>query len=321
VHRATRAFAARSRPHPGKGTAMTVETFDLDGHRVAVSNADKVLFPADGITKGDLAHHYARIAGVALPHCRDRPLTLQRFPDGLDGDGFFQKNVPDHFPDWIARAELPKEGGTVRHMLARSAADLVYLADQGCITPHLGVARADRPERPDRLIFDLDPPGDDDFARVQELGGLLRDALEARGLPTYVQVTGSRGLHVVIPLRRSCGFEPVRAAMRGFAARLAEAHPALATVEQRKENRGDRVLIDTFRTARGQTYVAPYAVRARPGAPVATPLRWDEALSAGMSPRRYDIGSIHRRLGQTDDPWRDIDDHALDARAAADRLA
>lgn len=292
---------------------MTTETLDIAGHEIEISNADKVLFPDDGITKADLAQYYARIAEVLLPHCRDRPLTLERFPDGIETDGFFQKNAPDHFPDWIARAEMPKEDGTVSHALARTAADLVYLADQGCVTLHVGVARADRPDRADRLVFDLDP-SDDDFGRVQEAAGRVRDALDAREVPSFVQTTGSRGLHVVVPIRRRAEFDALRGFMRGIAREIAEAHPALATVEQRKRERGDKVLIDTFRTAAGQTFVAPYSVRARPGAPVATPLSWEDALSSDMSPRKYGIDNIFRRLAQTPDPWASIDDDPVDPR-------
>ncbi|WP_208999897.1 non-homologous end-joining DNA ligase [Stappia sediminis] len=295
---------------------MTAKAYELDGHSVEVSNPDKVLFPEDGITKSGLADYYARIAKIALPHYRDRPLTMQRFPDGIAEDGFFQKHAPEYFPDWIDRAEIAKEDGTVRHVLAHSAAALVYLADQGCITPHLGVARADRPERPDRLVFDLDPP-DDDFSRVQEVAGAIRDRLDAGKITSFVQTTGSRGLHIVVALRRTAGFDPLRRFMRGFAESVARALPDLATTQQRKAQRGDRVLIDTFRTAYGQTFVAPYAVRARPGAPVATPVEWDEALSADMSPRKYNLKTIFRRLGQTEDPWHDIDDHAVDARSLA----
>lgn len=296
---------------------MTGKVYEFEGHRIEVSKPEKLLFPESGITKGDLADYYARIAKVALPHYRDRPLTMQRFPDGIAEAGFFQKHAPDYFPDWIERAEVAKEDGTVRHVLAHSAATLVYLADQGCITPHLGVARVDRPDRADRLVFDLDP-SDDDFSKVQELAGAIRDELDSRKIVSFVQTTGSRGLHIVIALRRTAGFEPLRRFMRRFAESVAQANPDLATTQQRKAQRGDRVLIDTFRTAYGQTFVAPYAVRARPGAPVATPVNWDEALSAEMSPRKYDLKTIFRRLGQTDDPWRDIDNHAVDARRLVD---
>lgn len=296
---------------------MSTITISAGGRDIEVSNADKVLFPDDGITKRDLAEYNCRIAPIALPHYRDRPVTLQRFPDGIGRSGFFQKNVPDHFPDWIARVEVPKEGGTVTHALVNDAAALVYLADQACITPHLALACKDAPRRPDRLVFDLDP-SDDDFGMVQEVAHAIKAALDDRDLPAFVQTTGSRGLHIVLPLDASADVDALRPFMRGLAQTVAEAHPGLATTEQRKSKRGDRVLIDTFRTAYAQTAVAPYAVRARSGAPVATPLRWDEAFASDMSPRRYDIRSVLRRLAQIDDPWKKIDAHPIAASDLAD---
>ncbi|MEQ9257631.1 MAG: non-homologous end-joining DNA ligase [Roseovarius sp.] len=290
---------------------------DAGGRRVEVSNPDKVLFPEDGITKRDLARYCARIARTALPHYRGRPLTLQRFPDGIGEEGFFQKNVPEHFPDWIERVELPKEGGHVTHALASEAATLVYLADQGCITPHLALAQAKTPGKPDRMIFDLDP-SDDDFGKVQEVARAIKQALDARDLPSFVATTGSRGLHIALALDASVEVDSLRPFARGLARAVAEEHPALATTEQRKEKRGDRVLIDTFRTAFGQTAVAPYAIRARPGAPVATPLRWNEAFASDLTPDRYGITSIFRRLGQMTDPWRTIGDSPIAARRLVD---
>ncbi len=296
---------------------MTTKTLRASGRDIEISSADKVLFPDDGITKMDLARYYAGIAETALPHYRDRPVTMQRFPDGIGADGFFQKNVPDHFPDWIERLEVPKEGGVVTHALVGEAAALVYLADQGCITPHLALARAGAVRKPDRMVFDLDP-SDDDFGKVQEVARAVKQALEARGLPSFVATTGSRGLHIVLSLDASEDVDRLRPFARDLAAKVAEAHPTLATTEQRKAKRGDRVLIDTFRTAYAQTAVAPYAVRARPGAPVATPLRWGEAFAADMAPDRYTIGSIFRRLGQMDDPWAGIDGDPLDATQLAE---
>jgi len=296
---------------------VSTETVTAGDREIEISNADKVLFPGDGITKLDLARYYAQVADTALPHYRDRPLSLQRFPDGIGESGFFQKNTPDYFPDWIERVDLPKEGGTVTHAIANEAATLVYLADQGCITLHLALARAESPKHPDRMVFDLDP-SDEDFGKVQEAASAVRDALDARGLASFVSATGSRGLHVVLALDGSVDVDALRPFARGLAAEVAEAHPDLATTEQRKDKRGDRVLIDTFRTAYGQTAVGPYTVRARRGAPVATPLRWDEALASDMTPDRYTIGSVMRRLGQTDDPWKAIGDDAIDARKLAE---
>lgn len=284
---------------------MTDDTMKIDGHEIAVSNLDKVFFPESGLTKGDLIDYYRRIADVALPHWRERPLSMHRFPDGIDGKSFFQKDAPDYFPDWIERKTLRKENGSVTYVIANNAATLVYLADQGCITPHIGLSRVDQIDAPDRLIFDLDPSGDD-FAKVQSAARRLKALLDELELDAFVQTTGSRGLHVVVPLDRSAHFDEVRSFARMLAEHLAERHPDELTVEQRKRARGSRVFLDYLRNAYGQTAVAPYAVRAIAGAPVATPLTWPEALADGLSPRRYTIENIFRRLGQKDDPWIEI---------------
>jgi bifunctional non-homologous end joining protein LigD len=298
---------------------MAQDSVTVDGHRVELSHPGKVLFPDDGLTKGDLVDYYRRIAEVALPHWRDRPLTMHRFPDGIGEEGFFQKNMPDHFPGWIDRAEMPKEGGSVTHVVANNAATLVYLANQGCITAHLGLSRTDRPDRPDQMIFDLDP-SDDDFAKVQQAAAWLREVLDELELPSFVKTTGSRGLHVLVPLDRSADFDTMREVARGLAEHLAARHPDALTVAQRKNARGTRVFIDYLRNAYGQTAVAPYSVRARPGAPVATPVTWDAALASGLSPRQYTIKNIFRRLGQTDDPWAGIGGSAVSLASVGDRL-
>ncbi|WP_296643360.1 non-homologous end-joining DNA ligase [Roseinatronobacter sp.] len=297
---------------------MSTKTLTAGGRDVEISNADKILFPEDGFTKLDLAQYYAKIAETALRHYRDRPVTMQRFPDGIAEDGFFQKNIPDYFPDWIKWVQVPKENGTVTHAVVSCAATLVYLADQGCITPHLGLTRAGALHKPDRMIFDLDP-SDGDFGKVQEVAQAVKRALDQRALPSFVTTTGSRGVHIVLSLDASVKVGRLRPFARALAEEVAEAHPALATTEQRKGSRGDRVLIDTFRAAHAQTAVAPYAVRARQGAPVATPLRWAEAFSSDMAADRYSIASIFRRLGQTMDPWADIDDDPLDATKLAEK--
>ena len=296
---------------------MNTKILTVGGRDVEISNAAKVLFPGDGITKLDLAEFYAKIAETALPYYRNRPLTMQRFPDGIDAEGFFQKNVPDYFPDWIERVEVPKEDGTVTHVIVTEAATLVYLADQGCFTPHLSLARAGALRKPDRMVFDLDP-SDDDFGKVQEAARAVKAALDKRAMPSFVATTGSRGLHIVLSLDASVEVERLRPFARALAEEVVEAHPGLATTEQRKARRGDKVLIDTFRTAHAQTAVAPYAIRARPGAPVATPLHWPEAFASDMAPDRYTIASIFRRLGQITDPWVGIDDDPLNAATLAD---
>lgn len=285
------------------------KTLVVGRRKVEISRADKVLFPADGITKLDLAEYYRRVADVALPHYAERAVTVHRFPDGIDKDGFFQKAVPQHFPDWIGTVTVDKEDGTITHVVVGDAATLVYLADQACITHHLSLFRIDQPSRPDRLVFDLDP-ADDDFAKVRLTARHLRDLLNELGLTSFLQTTGSRGLHVVVPLRRETGFDEVRDFARRVGAELVRRHPGDVTIAQRKDQRGTAVFIDYLRNAYGQTAVAPYAVRALPGAPVATPIDWKELDRADLTPRRYTLRSVLRRLGQKQDPWAGMGRHA-----------
>lgn len=280
-------------------------SIEMDGHRIELTNLDKMFFPADGLTKGDLIDYYARIAPTALPHYRDRMLSMERFPNGIETRGFFQKDVPDHFPEWLECARLEKQDGTLCYAIVNDAASLVYLANQGTVTPHLALSRRDAPHHPDRLVFDLDP-SDGDFTKVQAAAELVRARLEALGLETFVQTTGSRGLHIVVPLDRKRDFEACRAFSRAVAEELATRHPTLLTVAMRKRERGAKVFVDYLRNAYGQTAVAPYAVRARPGAPVATPLTWDEVGARRLSAQKYTIRNLFRRLGQRSDPWERI---------------
>ncbi|MER5736496.1 non-homologous end-joining DNA ligase [Streptomyces sp. NPDC002262] len=267
---------------------------------VPVSRPEKVLFQDDGITKADLAAYYRAVAPRMLPHLRGRPLMLERHPGGIGGRGFMQKDVPGHFPDWVHRVELPKEGGTVTYVLCEDAATLVLLADQGCVTLHRWLSRADRPDHPDRLVFDLDPP-DDDFGRVREAAHRLHELLDEVGLPALPMTTGSRGLHVVVPLDRSLPFDGVRAFAADLAGVLADRHPDRLTTEVRKKDRGDRLYLDIQRNGYGQTAVAPYAVRSRPGAPVAAPLAWDDLEDPDLGARRWTLADADALL--EDDPW------------------
>lgn len=285
-------------------------TYRDNGHDIDISNLDKVLFPDAGITKGDLVDYYRRVAPTMLPHIRDRPLTLQRFPDGIAAEGFYQQNVSDHFPDWIGRATLPREsGGKVEHCLCNDAATLVYLAGQATITPHAWLARAGRPRHPDRMVFDLDPTGDD-FTPVRLAARTIRRVLDELKLASFVMTTGSRGLHVVVPLDASRDFDATRAFARRVATLAAAREPGRLTIEQRKDKRDGRLYLDIMRNAYGQTAVAPYAVRAKPAATVAMPLAWDELGDKRMRADRYRIDNAFRRLAQKRDPWRSIERHA-----------
>lgn len=270
---------------------------------VEISNAGKVLFPGDGITKADLAEYYEAVGKVMLPYLRDRPIAMERYPDGIDGPRFFQKNPSRHFPEWITRARLEKEGGTIEHVIVDQTATLVYLANQACITIHTFLSRLDRIHQPDQLIFDLDPPGDD-FGLARKVALALRSILEDElSLTTYVKTTGGDGLHVVVPLDTSEDFDSVRAFAGDVAAQLVEREPDKVTVEQRVAARGKRLYVDVMRNAYAQTAVAPYTVRARAGAPVAMPVSWDEVADRKLAPRRYTIATVPRLLARRDDPW------------------
>ena len=298
-----------------------MSTVRIGTRSVELKNLDKVLFPDDGITKGEVIDYYRDVAGAMLPHLRERPLVLQRFPDGIDAEGFFQHQRAEHFPDWIDSVSLERagEGDAVEHVLCGDEAGLAYLANQGVITFHGWLSLADRPDHPDRLVFDLDPSGDD-FGAVREAAGQVAGLLREVGMTPYPMTTGSRGLHVVAPLDRSAGFDEVRDFASAMASHLAGEHPQALTVEQRKDKRGDRVYLDVLRNAYGQSAVLPYSLRARAGAPVATPLDWDEVADAGLTPRRFHLGNLRRRLGQKSDPWRGMARHRVSAAAARRRF-
>jgi len=270
--------------------------------RIEISKEDKVLFPQDGISKGDLVTYYREIAATMLPYVKGRPVMMQRFPDGIGRPGFYQKDAGRELPKWIHRVTVKKVGGQLIHVVCDDAASLVYLANLACITPHVWLSRADKLELPDQIIFDLDP-SHDDFSIVRKAARDLRALLEELGLPAFVKTTGSRGLHVVIPLVRRATFETARAFARGVAQVLVLRDPNRVTIEARKEKRKGRLLIDVMRNSYAQTAVAAYAVRARPGAPVSTPVTWEEVGSSRLTPQRYTLRNVFRLLAQRPDPW------------------
>ena len=283
-----------------------------------IPRPQKELFP-DGTTKGELAAYYEAVAPAMLPHLDGRPLNLERYPDGIEGRRLWQQQAPDYFPKWIRRVEVRKEGGSVEHVVARNADTLVYLAGQAVITPHCWLSRADRLDRPDRVVVDLDPTEHDADAvrRVAlDLGELFREV----GLEPFAMTTGSRGFHVVAPIQRRWGFDEVRAFMRDLAAVAAARDPQHLTIEQRKAKRESRIFLDVMRNTYAHTTVAPYAVRARPGAPVATPLRWAELEDAATRPDRWTLRTLPERLARDGDPWRDIREAARPLGAARRKL-
>jgi bifunctional non-homologous end joining protein LigD len=286
---------------------MSDKKIKVGRHVIEVSSPERILYPQDGITKADVVSYYQRIAKTMLPHMKDRPLSMQRFPNGISESGFYQKEVPDYFPDWIDRVEVEVkgEGSTQHQVVCNKAETLVYLAEQGCLTPHIWLSQVDDLERPDKLIFDLDPPGND-FELVRSAARSLRSILEEVELYFHLMTTGSRGLHVVIPLDRSASFDEVRDFARDLSVVLSDREPDKLTTETRKDKRKGRLFLDYLRNSYAQTSVPPYALRAKAGAPVATPLNWEELDRPKLTSSQYTLRNIFQRLDREEDPWKDI---------------
>jgi bifunctional non-homologous end joining protein LigD len=277
---------------------------------VEITHPGKTLFPDDGITKADLAEYYERVSEWMLPHIRFRPISMQRFPDGIGGAGFFHKDIPRYFPAWLKRVEVPKANGSVTHVYACDAETLIYLVGQNTITPHVWLSRADRVWQPDRMVIDFDPAPGSDFGAVRRAARYAGELLRELGFTPFAQVTGSKGIHVWTPLRRRPRHDEVRAFAGDLGRVLAARHPDELTTEWHKDKREGRILVDTARNTYAQTAVPPYAVRPRPGAPVATPLDWGELSDSRLRSDRWNIGNVLRRLGAKGDPWADIASYA-----------
>lgn len=293
----------------------------MTGRDVTITHPDRVLFPADGITKADLAAYHHAVAEHLVRHLADRPLMLQRFPEGIDGQGFYQKAVGPGIPTWVHRVEVAKEGGTVVHPIVDDEASLLALTNLSTVSFHRWASRTSPTndgegggvDHPDLLIVDLDP-SDDDFGVVREAALATRALLHELDLPAYLQVTGSRGIHVVTPLDRTTSTEAVGAFARGVARVLADRHAKTLTDEGRKAKRKGRLYIDVARNGYAQTAVSPYSVRPRKGAPVATPITWDELDDPALRPDGWSIATIPDRLAELGDPWSGMTRHARNLR-------
>jgi bifunctional non-homologous end joining protein LigD len=274
-----------------------------------ISNEGKIFFPKSKITKGDLINYYNEIAEVMLPHIKGRPVSMLRLPDGIKGESFFQKEASDYFPEWIKEKKIKKkDGGNVNHVICSNKATLVYLANQACITPHVWLSKINKIDYPDRLIFDLDPPAKNiDFNSLKTGARIFYDFLTGElNLNPYLMTTGSRGLHIVIPIRNNEKFDFVREIARDIAKILAKRNPKKFTVEVRKNKRKGRIFLDTARNAYAQTAVPPYSVRPKEGAPIAAPLNWNELSNKKLYSQSFNIKNIFKKLDNSPDPWKDI---------------
>ena len=300
-------------------------------HPGSITHPEKVLFPEDGITKGELADYYQTVAPAMLPHLQGRPVTMERYPSGIGRQsdiakqsdigkvGFWQKDVSRGFPEWLQRVEVPKKDGVVRHPLATDARSLVWMANQNAVTLHVWPSRVPRLFHPDVCVFDLDPAGDDpDVARAATLQ--VRDLLGELGLASWVKTTGSKGFHVVVPLDGTADFDDVAAFAHRAGALLVKRDPDRLTQEFLKADRGRRVLVDTGRNGWSATFAAAYSVRARPGAPVSAPCSWSEVERGEVAPRSFTLRSMGERLEAVGDLWAELAASGQSLRDASERL-
>jgi bifunctional non-homologous end joining protein LigD len=269
-----------------------------------LSNLDKPFWPDEGITKGDLVGYYRELAPVLVPHLRNRPFTMKRYPDGWQGKHFFQKDAPKHMPEWIPRAPFPastREGEKriVDYALVNDDLALLWMANMGCIDLHAWMSRADKPDRPDWVLFDLDPSEGVGFAETVEVALLVRAALELVGLNSFPKTSGSRGIHVLVPIARRHTFTQAHEFASVIAGGLARAHPGLVTTEWTKSKRRG-VLVDANQNGPGRTTACVYSVRPRAGAPVSTPLRWGE-VSSSLDPAAFTMDAVIDRVAREGD--------------------
>jgi len=277
---------------------------------VKLSNPDKVLFPEDGITKAELRGYYEAVAEAMVPHTKDRPAVMWRWNRGIAEDVVVQQSIPKGAPEWVGRCEVPRrKGGDITHPMLNDADTLRWIAQQNCITPHVWNSRCDLRDKPDRLVFDLDP-SDEDFDAIRHAALATADMLRELGLTPFAKLSGSRGIHVVAPLKRTRPADEVRELAGELAERIAAEHPDTLTTAWRKEKREGKILVDVARNTYGQTVVAAYAVRALPGAPVSAPVTWEEVADPGLKPHMYTLRTLPARLSEIGDPWERINDSA-----------
>jgi bifunctional non-homologous end joining protein LigD len=269
--------------------------------RVKISNPDKVFFEAEGITKADLVDYYRAVADVLLPHLRDRPFTMRRYPDGASGKAFFQKDAPSHMPDWIptfrahvSTRESPKRKKWIEAPLVNEEDALVWMVNMGCIDMNTWYSRVDKPDRPDFVLFDLDPSPDVGFRETIQVALLVKAALDALGLVSFAKTSSADGMHVLVPVERRYTFDDTREFSEIVAGAIARTHRGLATTEWTKAKRRG-VLIDSNQNGEGKTIASVYSVRPRPGAPVSTPLRWDE-VNDELDPSAFTLDVVLERV-------------------------
>ena len=267
-----------------------------------ITHPDKVLFPDDGITKGDLAEYYTAIAPVMLPHLRGRPITMERYPAGIGTKGFWQKDVSKGFPDWLERVEVPKKDGVVHHPVVSDLRSLLWVTNQNTITHHVWGSRVPKLHYPDVCVFDLDPSkNDDDDVRSAAIG--LRDLLKELGLPSWIKTSGSKGFHIIVPLDGTATIPQVERFANRVGALFVSLAPDRLTQEFSKSDRRGRIYVDTGRNGYSATFAAAYTVRAKRGAPVSAPCSWEEVERGDVAPATFTLRNMPSRVVKVGDLW------------------
>ena len=270
-----------------------------------ISHPEKVLFPEDGITKGDLAAYYEAMAPIALPHIRGRPVTMERYPAGIDKQGFWQKDVSKGMPDWLKRVEVPKKDGVVHYPVITDARSILWMANQNAVTQHVWTSRLPRLDYPDLCLFDLDPTKEDPVA-VRAAAIDLRDLLDEVGLPSWIKTSGSKGFHIAVPLDGKAGMGVVVEFANIVGAVLVNRAPERLTLEFKKADRRGRIYVDTGRNGFSATFAAAYTVRAKAGAPVSAPCTWEEVERGVVEPQTFTLRNMPARVAQRGDIWADM---------------
>ena len=285
-----------------------------------ITHPEKVLFPDDGITKGDLAAYYEAIAPALLPHIRNRPVTMERYPSGIGAKGFWQKSVTRGFPDWLQRVAVPKKDGTVHHPLITDLQSLLWVVNQNTITPHVWATRVPDLYQPDVCVFDLDPSRDDEPEVLRDVAVSLRDLLADLGLPSVVKTSGSKGFHIVVPLDGTARTDEVERFAHAVGRLMVARDPQRLTQEFSKADRDGRIFVDTGRNGWSATFAAAYAVRARTGAPVSAPCTWEEVERGDVGPRSFTLRTMPARVSQVGDLWSEMTRDARSLTRAQERL-
>jgi bifunctional non-homologous end joining protein LigD len=285
-----------------------------------ITHPEKILFPDDGITKGEVASYYEAIAPLMIPHIIGRPVTMERYPSGIGAKGFMHKNVSKGFPEWLERVEAPKKDGTVHYPVVRDTRSLLWIANQNCITPHVWTSRAPNLYHPDVCVFDLDPSKDDDPEVLRSTALGVRQLLAEIELTSWVKTSGSKGFHIVVPLDAKARFGEVSRFAHAVARVLIARHPDTLTQEFAKKDRGDRILLDVGRNGYSATFAAPYAVRPKPGAPVSAPCTWEEIENGRVGPRTFTLRTMPERVAAVGDVWSDMPERGFSLGRAMELL-